>query len=102
MFRLGDRMRNGLAEIMNRRGVEATVAGFGSVFLTYFMSGPVESYTDLLRNNADLFIRYRRRLVERGIFKIPMNLKRNHISLSHTEEDIDRTLAICEETIKEM
>lgn len=102
LFQLGDRMRAGLREITSRRGLTAEVAGFGSVFLTYFMEGPIRSFTDLYRNDAAFFIEYRRRLVSRGIFKLPMNLKRNHLSLSHTQADVDRTLEACDAVIGEL
>jgi glutamate-1-semialdehyde 2,1-aminomutase len=102
VFRLGERMRKGLEEITGRLGVRATVAGFGSIFLTYFMDGPIANYHDLLRNDAARFIDYRRRLIERGIFKMPANLKRNHISCAHTETHVDKTLEACETVLKEM
>ncbi len=102
LFALGEKMRKGLADIVNRLGVKATVAGFGSVFLTYFQEGPIRNYRDLLRNDAPLFVDYRKNLIERGIFKLPMNLKRNHISLSHTEEHLDRTLQACEESLRSL
>jgi glutamate-1-semialdehyde 2,1-aminomutase len=101
-FRLGERLRQGLSEIHQRLGIRATVAGFGSVFLTYFMDGPVENYSDLLRNDATRFVDYRRRLIERGIFKMPVNLKRNHVSYAHTDAHVDRTLEACEDVLKEM
>ena len=100
LFGLGERMRKGLSEIMSRLGVKATVAGFGSVFLTYFLEGPVRNYSDLLRNDAALFVKYRRDLIQRGIFKLPMNLKRNHLTLSHTEEHISRTLEASEDVLR--
>ncbi|MGO9268903.1 MAG: aspartate aminotransferase family protein [Terriglobia bacterium] len=103
IFRLGERLRRGLAEIHQRLGTPATVAGFGSIFVTYFMHGfmdrPVESYTDLLRNDAARFVEYRRRLIDRGIFTMPLNLKRDHVSYSHTDAHIDRTLEVCEEVL---
>ena len=102
MFQLGDQIRAGLAEITTRHGIEATVAGFGSVFLTYFMSGPINTYSDLLRNDVDKFVAYRRKMIERGIYKLPVNLKRNHISLSHTQADIDRTLEAADDILKEL
>ena len=102
LFRLGDTMRRGLREIMARHDIQAMACGFGSVFLTYFMDGPIRSYGDLLRNNQRLFVEYRQRLVQKGIFKLPMNLKRNHISLSHTSEDVAQTLQACDDVIKEM
>jgi glutamate-1-semialdehyde 2,1-aminomutase len=102
MFSLGDQMRAGLQEITARHGIEATVAGFGSVFLTYFMSGPINSYTDLLRNDVDKFVAYRRKMIERGVYKLPVNLKRNHISLSHSQADIDQTLEAADAVMKEL
>lgn len=100
--RLGERLRKGLREIHERLGVRATVAGFGSVFLTYFMEGPIVNYRDLLRNDAKRFVDYRQRLIRRGIFKVPRNLKRNHLSYSHTEAHLDRTLEASEHVLKEM
>ena len=106
VFRLGERMRSGLAEIHQRLGTPATVAGFGSISVTYFMHGvvdrPVESYTDLLRNDARRFVEYRRHLIDRGIFTMPLNLKRDHVSYSHTDAHIDRTLEACEEVLTEL
>jgi glutamate-1-semialdehyde 2,1-aminomutase len=92
-------MRDGLRELVNHSAVEATVAGFGSVFLLYFMNPPLESYEDLLRNDGAKFVNYRRALIERGVYELPVNLKRNHISLSHTEADIDYSLAMAAEAL---
>ena len=102
LFGLGDRMRQGLSELVTRLGIEATVAGFGSVFLTYFMSPPIDNYTDLLRNDAEKFVAYRRAMIERGFYELPVNLKRNHISLSHGVDDVDRTLEAAEDVLRTM
>ena len=92
VFRLGERARTGLQQLYDRLGVPAVVAGFGSVFVSYFLEGPVVSYDDLLRNDVDLFTGYRRELMKDGIFELPLNLKRSHFSYAHTEEDVDRLL----------
>jgi len=99
VFRLGEKMRQGLKEILQHLKIKATVAGFGSIFLIYFLEGPIYNYADLLRNDQDLFVSYRRKLIDRGIFQMPMNLKRSHISFSHTDEDIERTLQASEEVL---
>lgn len=90
VYRLGERARAGISEVLADLGVPAVVTGHGSVFVTYFMPGPApSSYDDLLRNDAGMFIGYRRRMPEHGIFELPLNLKRNHISYAHTDADID-------------
>ena len=96
VFALGERARTGLQALYDRLGVPAVVSGFGSVFVTYFLEGPVESYDDLLRNDVDLFVGYRRELMKHGIFELPLNLKRSHFSYAHTDDDVDRLLEATE------
>ncbi|HET8754751.1 MAG TPA: aspartate aminotransferase family protein [Solirubrobacteraceae bacterium] len=100
VFRLGARMRAGLEEIAARAGVPAVVGGFGSLFVLCFMEGPLRSYEDVLRNDSELFLRYRRELVARGVFEMPESLGRSHISAAHTDDDIDRSLAAAEEALR--
>jgi glutamate-1-semialdehyde 2,1-aminomutase len=102
IFRLGEIMREGLSDITEELGIQAYTTGFGSVFVTYFMEPPVKNYTDLLRNDARLFVEYRKRMIEKGIFMLPLNLKRNHISAAHTEEEIKFTLDKSREVLKEI
>jgi len=99
LFGLGERMRRGLQTLVEQKGIEAAVTGYGSVFVLYFMKPPFESYTDLLRNDAAQFVAYRRALIERGVYELPINLKRSHISLSHTEADIDYSLNMAAEVL---
>jgi len=102
IYGLGDRLRRGLAEIHRRLGTGACVAGFGSVFVTYFRPAPVENYAQASGSDSQRFLDYCRRLIERGVFLIPSNLKRGHIGYRHTEGEIDRTLQIAEDVLKAM
>jgi glutamate-1-semialdehyde 2,1-aminomutase len=100
VFALGDRMRSGLAEVAARVGVPAVVGGFGSLFVLCFMDGPLETYEDVLRNDGELFGRYRRELIKRGVFEMPENVGRSHIGAAHRVEDIDRSLEAAEESLR--
>lgn len=100
IYRLGEKMRRGLREIVGRAGIAGTVCGFGSIFALLFMEGPLESYDDFLRNDDDLLVGYRRELVARGVFEMPDSVGvRSHITYSHTDDDVDRTLEIAEEAL---
>lgn len=94
IFRLGDRVRAGLTDVFAELGVPAVATGYGSIFVSYFMAGGApRSYADLLANDAAVFVGYRRRLaLEHGIFELPLNLKRSHISYAHTDADVDALL----------
>ncbi|TMV45551.1 aspartate aminotransferase family protein [Paenibacillus mesophilus] len=102
IFRLGDKVRSEIRGIVDRLGITAYVAGFGSTWTTYFMGFEPKNYTDLQHNDAEFYVSYRKKLIEKGIYKMPMNIKRNHISYSHTDEDIAVTLEAIETVLKEM
>lgn len=102
IFRLGEEIRRGLAEMITRQGIEAHVAGFGSVFVVYFMEPPVHSYTDLLRNMSEKDLAFRWGMVDRGIFVHPMCLKRSHVSAAHTQQDLDKTLDAAEQSLRDL
>ena len=102
IFRLGDKARRGLAEIAARRSMPMTVSGYGSIFVVYFLDGPVTSYTDLLRNDRDRWMRFTGEMIRRGVFMMPLPLKRCHVTAAHTDEDIDRMLETAEDVLKEM
>jgi glutamate-1-semialdehyde 2,1-aminomutase len=97
---LGERMRQGLGEIVAELGIEATPAGFGGVFALYFAQAPVLGYRDLMRNNDAAYVAFHRGMTERGFLMLPMSLKRNHVSGAHTSEEIDRTLEAARDVLK--
>jgi glutamate-1-semialdehyde 2,1-aminomutase len=99
IFRLGERARTELTELYRRLGIAAVVNGYGSVFVSYFLEAPVESYDDLLRNDVEFFVGYRRELMAEGIFEIPLNLKRSHFSYAHTDADVDALVAGTERAV---
>lgn len=102
VFALGERMRAGLREIVERLGVRGTVAGFGSIYVLYFLDGPIQNYSDLMRNDVSMFTRYRQGLIRRGVYEIPLNIKRCHLSYSHTAADVDNTLQAAEDSLREL
>jgi glutamate-1-semialdehyde 2,1-aminomutase len=99
-FDLARQAAEGIQQIGEELGMPMQVALVGSVFVPYFMEGPIESYTDLLRNDTARDIWFRRRMCEHGIFMLPTALKRNHVSAAHTQADIDRTVEVAREVLR--
>jgi glutamate-1-semialdehyde 2,1-aminomutase len=100
LFALGERMRQGLREISAELDVPTVVSGYGSLYVMLFMEGPLQSYDDVIRNDKELFVAYRKELVRRGVLEMPENIGRNHISYSHTDQDIDRALEVSREALE--
>jgi glutamate-1-semialdehyde 2,1-aminomutase len=43
---------------------------------------------------------FRRGLVTRGIFSLPVALKRNHLTASHTDNHVAQTLQVAEDVLR--
>ena len=99
-FALARQAANGIQAIADEFGICMKVVVFGSVFVPYFMDGPIESYTDLLRNDTARDVWFRRTMCDHGIFMLPTALKRNHVSAAFTQADIDRTLEIAQQVLR--
>jgi glutamate-1-semialdehyde 2,1-aminomutase len=91
-----------LTGMVERLRLKAHVAQFGSVFVLYFMEPPVHDYRDLLRNDKAKDIQFRRGMMDRGFFCLPLAMKRNHISAAHSREDLAGTLNAAEDVLKGM
>lgn len=102
LFELGSYLRKEIDGIISHRGLKAQAAGFGSVWLVYFFDGEFKEYADLLRNDNDLDMRFRRALIEgKQIFQ-PLQLKRLYLSLSHTSGIVDETLELIDRIMTEL
>jgi Glutamate-1-semialdehyde aminotransferase len=99
--RLTVRMEEGLASLLREHGITATVARQGSAFCAYFMDHAPRDWHDILEHHdmaRDL--RYRRALIERGVYHFPLPTKQGSVSTAHTEADIDRTLEATADVLK--
>ena len=97
------RLECGLAEIFASERCDATIVREGSAFVVYFMDHAPKDWHDLAANHdykADK--RFRRHLIENGVFVFPVETKQCSISAAHTTEDIDITLAAVHAAIKEL
>jgi glutamate-1-semialdehyde 2,1-aminomutase len=99
-FALAQQAGDGIQAISDELGIPMQVARFGSVFVPYFMTGAIENYTDLLRNDTARDVWFRRAMCDHGIFMLPTALKRNHVSAAHAATDIERTLETARSVLK--
>lgn len=102
LFAMGDYLRSQLDGIVQRLGIPAQSAGYGSVWLLYFFEGPFQQYADLLKNDDARDLAFRQALIrQRQIFQ-PLPLKRLYLSTSHTRAILDESLDVIEHTLKHL
>ncbi len=93
--RLGAMMEAGLKEVFAGQDYPVTIVRQGSAFVVYFMDHAPKSWKDIAKHNNSKFdVRYRKMLIENGIFHFPVETKQGSISFAHTPDDIERTLEI--------
>lgn len=102
LFELGEGARVGITDAAKRHNVEMSMTGFGSVFVPYFMSGAINNYTDLLRNRTQDDLSFRRKMIDEGLYMLPVAMKRNHVSLAHTRAEIDKTIDAADRVLQAM
>jgi glutamate-1-semialdehyde 2,1-aminomutase len=96
----GSYLERGLETLFAERGIESAISRIGSAFCVYFMDHVPSDWHDLaVHHDADLDRRYRRALVERGVFHFPLACKQGSISAAHTEEDLAFTLEATRESL---
>lgn len=100
--RLARRLADGIGELARSAGFEVVPTAFGSVFVTYFLDGPVRGYRDLLRNDDAAYAGFHRGMFDRGVSMLPLSLKRNHVSGAHTDAHVDTTLEVAAIVLPEL
>ena len=100
---LGQRMEAGLREICAETGLPAFISRQGSAFCLYFMDHePVDWHDVAEHHDMDLDVRFRRLLIEAGIYFFPVATKQCSISAAHTKDDIDLTLERARQVISRL
>jgi glutamate-1-semialdehyde 2,1-aminomutase len=87
------RLVAGLRKAVAESGVPAVVNATGSLATIFFTSEPVTNYTGAKSSDRNRYARYFREMLDRDIFLAPSQFEAAFVSVAHTTEDIDRTVA---------
>ena len=84
---------SGLEALFAEKGIPVVISRNASASCTYFCEDAPQDAHDILENHDfDFDVLYRKALIEKGIYQIPIACKQSSISYSHTEDDIYHTL----------
>ncbi len=98
---LGAKLGDGLAQAAAEAGVPVQVNRCGSVLTVFFSRKPVTDYTSAKRSDTAAFARFHRALLEREVYWPPAQFEAAFVSLVHTEEDIEHTLAAARDAFQQ-
>ena len=92
---MGKRLGDGLKELGQMLEIPMFVCQEESIVDVLFTDQPVTQYRDTWSADADMARRFKMGLIRRGVWSVPGGPKM-YVSLVHSEEDIDHTLAVAE------
>jgi glutamate-1-semialdehyde 2,1-aminomutase len=97
--RMGARLGDGLAKGAADAGIPSIVNRAGSLVTLFFTAGPVTDYTSAAKADTARFRAFFVAMLERGHFIAPSQFEALFLSLAHTDEQIDKTVADAREVL---
>ncbi len=92
---LANRLMQGLADAAARVNVPVRIQGSGGPFFGLSFRDPdkpITNFRNSFDTDAELYVRFRRELLQRGVHIFPTDKGLFYFSTAHTEEDIDITI----------
>jgi glutamate-1-semialdehyde 2,1-aminomutase len=96
----GDKIRNGLRDIVNDSKIPSQVNGVASMFQIFFADQPVIDYTTAKNSDKTKFMHYQRELMKHGVFTPPSQFETCFISTAHNDKDVTKTLEVMARAIE--
>jgi len=96
------RLAQGLAAAAEESGTPARVTRVGSLLTLFFTAHDPVDWQSASRSDTRRFAAYFRRMLERGIYLAPSQYEALFVSLAHTDEQIDTTIATARQALKGM
>jgi len=101
--RLATTLEDGQKRLLRDHGYVATISRLGSAHCVYFTDHAPIDWWDLLHSHDfSLDLRYRKALINRGVYHFPVAAKQGSISFAHSDDDIEQTLVAVDEVLKEL
>jgi glutamate-1-semialdehyde 2,1-aminomutase len=99
---LGSRLQSAVSAALRTKGLPAQVPQTGSMWCTYFTAEPVRDLTSAQTTDTELFGRYFRGCLERGVYLPPSAFEACFISTAHEGASIDQACEVISSVIKDL
>ena len=98
----GARLQEGLEAAARAAGVPVCVQRVGAMLTVFFTAGPVTDFATAKRSDTERYGAFFRGMLERGIYLAPSQFEAAFLSVAHTEDDIDLTVAAAAAVLAEL
>ncbi|MHB1131078.1 MAG: glutamate-1-semialdehyde 2,1-aminomutase [Chloroflexota bacterium] len=92
---------NGLAAAAKEAGVPVCTTRVGSMLTLFFTDRQVTDYASAKTSDTQIYARYFRAMLERGVYLAPSQFEAGFVSTAHSDADIAHTVAAAREALVE-
>ena len=97
------RLANGIQAAASEHGIALSTNFVGSMFGLFFTEiSRVTNYQQAIGCNTEQFNQFFHRMLSKGVYLAPASYEAGFVSMSHTDEVIDKTIAIASEVFAEL
>lgn len=100
--RKSKKLVDGIVATATKYGLPISGDYAGGMFGWFFVDGPVTNFAQAAKSDSVRFGKWHRMMLERGVYLAPSLYEAGFMSLAHTDEDIDRTIAIADEVMSQL
>jgi len=92
-------LEQGVLQVAGNSSLATCWQRVGGMFCTFFQDGPVNNFDDALKSDTEAFGRYFRSMLDQGINLAPAQFEAGFMSIAHSKEDLDKTIAAVEKAL---
>lgn len=93
-----DRLEKGLLEIT--QNMPCFYNRVGTMYSLFLTPGPIKNYQDVCKGDADIFAKFHRSMLEKGVYLAPSAFEAGFMSSAHNDDVIDTTLEAFKDCLK--
>ena len=95
-------LEDALRKAAKRAGIKTKFYRAGTMFCTYFTDKDVYNFTDAAKTDTEMFGKFFRKMLEKGVNLAPSAYEAGFMSLAHSQADINKTARAAYEAFKEI
>ncbi len=97
-----DKLANGMRQAAQAAGAGVQINQVGSLVAPFFTPDTVASFAGAKRSDLKKYAAYFAKMLERGIYLAPAQFEAMFVSFAHTEEDLEKTIAVVKDVFEEL
>jgi glutamate-1-semialdehyde 2,1-aminomutase len=97
---LGRALEDGLRRAVAEAEVPTQINRMGSLLTLFFDESPATDYASALASDTERYARFFRSMLERGVNLAPSQFEAMFLSLAHSDEDVEETVAAAREALR--